>query len=164
MITEISPIFGLSLLELLEMATILIPFAIAGSAGVTGWFSYKSIQQSKKQMAEQLDMQNRIASANLVTKYKGAWRVGGEFTAFLGKIKDPDMKVDPTKPIVYSTLDHFEDIAILWHEKVLDFNQIKEFFGTNLSHINNNKSLMACVCKDDKYYANLRELLEKIGQ
>lgn len=90
-----------------------------------------------------------------------------EFTDFLVKIKDPEEEVDPKEDPVYSTLDHFEDIAILWHQKVLDFNQVKEFFGTSLADIKNNKSIMACLndlhsTSQEQYYTNLIELLKKI--
>ena len=152
MVTEISPIFGLSLLGILEILTLIVGFGSFCVAFVI-WRTHCH--------------QKKIASANLVYKYKGAWRVDVKFTDFLVKIKDPKAKVDPKKDPVYSTLDHFEDIAILWNQDVLDFNQVKEFFGTSLDDINNNKSIMACLhdlnkTSENQYYTNLIELLKKI--
>ena len=109
--------------------------------------------------------QKKIASANLILKYKGAWRYGGEFIELLGRIKNTDTVVDPKQDYVWPTLDHFEDIAILWNQDVLDFNQVKEFFGTNLTDIKNNASLMSHLKDANKnhgHYANLWELLKKI--
>ena len=109
--------------------------------------------------------QKKIASANLVYKYKGAWRHGGRFIELLGKIKNTGTVVDPKQDYVWPTLDHFEDIAILWNQGVLDFDQVKEFFGTNLTDIKNNASLMGHLKDANKnygYYANLWELIKKI--
>ena len=150
MITDMSPIFGLSLLELMEWLTIIAGF---GSLVVAGAILYTHRGQKK------------IASANLVFKYKGAWRHGGEFIELLGKIKNTGAVVDPNQDYVWPTLDHFEDIAILWNQDVLDFNQVKEFFGTNLTNIKNNDSLMSHLKDANKnysHYANLLELLKKI--
>ena len=152
MVTEISPIFGLTFMGIMEILTMLAGF---GSIVVAAAILYTHRGQKK------------IASANLVYKYKGAWRTDKDFTDFLDKIKDPDVEVDLKNDPVYSTIDHFEDIAILWHEKVLDFNQVKEFFGTDLANINHNASMKRVIDElhqknIKQYYVHLKDLLEKI--
>ena len=152
MITEISPIFGLNLLGIMEILMVIAGFGSFGVAFVI-WRTHIG--------------QKKIASANLIYKYKGAWRVDRDFTDFLDKIRNPDMEVDRKDLVVYSTIDHFEDIAILWHEKVLDFNQVKEFFGTDLANIKHNASMMELIeelhQKNIKqYYVHLKDLLEEI--
>lgn len=140
MITEISPIFGLSLLELVEFFTILTPIAILAAAAVTGGFSWYSIRQSKKQIAKQLETQNKIASANLVRNLLKAWRVDSQFTNMLGKLDDSNTQFNDEDE-VHGMLTEFEDIAVFWNDKLLDDTHVREFFGRGIVQINANESI-----------------------
>ena len=180
MITEISPIFGLSLLELFELSSLAIPIAIIAAACITGGLSYWSIRQSKtdslqnkkqmveskKQMAKQLKLQNNIASAQLAWNILEYWRESKHegFTDFLKKLHRSE--IDPNDENIGVTLNIFEDIAILWHEKTLTDNHVKEFFGNPLrdireSPIMQEKIKKVSAQKPELFFANLRPLLEK---
>ena len=172
LITEISPIFGLSLLELLEIAPILISIAILVSAAMTGIFSYKSIKQSKAQMiesraqvTEQLKLQNKIASAQLAWKLLEYWRdkKHSEFTDFMEELYNS--KVNKDEPRIADVLQIFEDIAVFWDDKSLTENHTKEFFGHPLRIIRESQIMQdrikSASADSDFIYANLRPLLEK---
>ena len=75
MVTEISPVFGMTLVGIAEW----IAIAIFISASLTGSFSLWSILQNKKQ----LETQNKIASANLVMELHEPWRKNDDFKKLL---------------------------------------------------------------------------------
>ena len=173
MITEISPIFGLNLLELIEWIMIATPIAIIISAIVTGVFSYRSINQSKtqaKQSREQIDtqlkLQNNIASAQLVWSILEYWREEKHdgFTNFLMRLHRSEIKEDDR--VIGVVLGIFEDIAIWWKEGTLTDNHVKEFFGNPLVDIRDNKIMQERITKSSKknpdfIFVNLRALLEE---
>ncbi len=162
MVTEISPIFGLSLLELLEVATIAIPFAIAGSAIVTGFFSWRSIQQSNKQVTEQMKSQHKVSSATLIDNLLETWRVDTPFTRTLDKLSDPNAEFEEER--VYEVLDEYESLAVLYVDETLDKNHVRQFFGRGIVQINANhqiKKILSDYNNDDpnNNYTNLMILL-----
>ena len=173
MVIDISPILGLSLLELVEGATIAIPFAIAVSAAVTGFFSLRSIRQSKAQarqsqiqITKQLEMQNKIASAQLAWKLLEYWREEKHewFRVLLVKIRESEIKSDDLQ--IGTVLNIFEDIAIWWQEGTLTDNHVKEFFGNNLRDIRENQVMQDRIKKginlnSELFFVSLHHLLEK---
>ena len=172
MVTEISPVFGWTLLELLEIAPILISFAILVSAAVTGGFSYKSIKQNKIQMienrvqvAEQLKLQNKIASAQLTWKLLEYWRdeKHSNFTDFMEELYDSKIKEDD--PRIADVLQIFEDIAVFCNDESLTENHTKEFFGPPLRIIRESQIMQDHIKKvtadSNLIYLNLRLLFEK---
>ena len=172
MVTEISPVFGLTLLELLEIAPILISIAILASAAVTGIFSSRSIKQSQAQMiesktqvAEQLKLQNKIASAQLAWKLLEYWRDEKHdgFTDFMAELYNSKVNKDDSR--IANILQIFEDIAVFWHDESLTENHTKEFFGPPLRIIRESQIMQDRIKKastdSDLIYSNLRPLLEK---
>ena len=113
--------------------------AIIFSAAVTGYFSYKSIKQSKKQMAEQMKAQHKVASATLIDNLLKTWRVDTPFTRTLDKLSDPNAKFRTEQ--VYEVLDEYEDLAVLYVDETLDKNHVRQFFGRGIVQINANQQV-----------------------
>ena len=121
-VTEISPIFGLTLLEMIEYTTFLIPGAIIAAAGITGTFSLISILQNKKN----LEMQNKIASASLVHKHLEPWYVDKRFGEIVLALEKPNAGFADKEQVHY-VLAKFENIAILWKDKLFTEIHVREF-------------------------------------
>ena len=152
--TQISPIFGLTLMGLLE------PVAIAAIVGVgIATISLIVTALSSRQQA-------KVKSAELLLQ-------------FLQRLRDDDFRItvkfifDGTKPDnwnesleVEKLLNHFEYIAALYKDGTLDISQIREFFGSNLKMIKDNdavqKIMSDIVKRDSEIYKNLRRLLNEI--
>ena len=80
MVTEINPVFELTLVGMVEW----IAIAIFISASLTGSFSLWSIRRNKKQ----LETQNKIASANLIMELHEPWRKNDDFKKLLRQMND----------------------------------------------------------------------------
>ena len=156
---------GLSLLELVEWFTILTPIAIFTAAGVTGGFSWWSIRQNNKQVAEQLESQNKIASAKLIFELSKKWDNNDTFTQMLYKLETPNAKFTDKKDGVHFVLGVFEGIAVLRNDKTLTETHVREFFGTDIVRIDANKSVMK-ILNDyhhedvEHNYINLKNMLD----
>ena len=158
-VTEISPILGLTLLGMVEW----IAIAIFVSAGVTGVFSLWSIRQSKAQVSKQLETQNKIASANLIIKYLKHWD-DKDFDEVIVKIEDANAEFSHKHDVTF-VLAVFEDIAVLRKDRMLTDNHIQNFFGRDIVRMRANKSIMKIINeyydKDPVHnYNNLMELIK----
>ena len=137
--------------------------AIIFSAAVTGYFSYKSIEQSKKQVTEQMKSQHKVASATLIDNLLETWRAETSFTRTLNKLSDPNAEFEEDQ--VYEVLDTYEDLAILYVDETLDKIHVREFFGRGIVQINANrqiKKILTAYNDDDtdNNYNNLMILLK----
>ena len=153
MITEISPILGLNLLELIEHTVILV-FGVSIGTLIGVW--YWNFKQHKLQV--------KSTSAQLALKLVEKWHndlLFSEITFDLGtediQFTDKD-KVNPVLAV-------FEDIAILKRDKLLTETHVREFFGREIVRINANVSIMKIIDdfhkRDVKHnYNNLKEMLE----
>ena len=160
LVTEISTIFGLTLLEMIEYTMFLIPGAIIAAAGITGTFSLISILQNKKN----LEMQNKIASASLIHKHLEPWDKNKRFKQMILKLETPNA-VFTDEDQVHFVLAKFEDIAILRQDKLFTETHVQEFFGRDIVRIGANESVMKIL--DEYYnedrihnYNNLKKLLD----
>ena len=160
MITEISPIFGLSLLELLEVATIAIPFAIAGSAIGTGFFSYRSIQQSKKQLTAQLERQSKIDSARLLTDLREHLKrqgfAGITYKLYKGWLDDDDDE------LVERYLNHLDMIAVYWEDGLLEKRHIKEVLGGLFLKVKKDDYIQNAMKERKDLYKPLKRLCDSL--
>lgn len=148
MITEISPIFGLNLLSILEILTIITGFSSLVVA-VAILYTYTG--------------QKKIASANLVVKYLEPWTKDKQFGDMILKLEKPNAQFTNENQ-VHSMLSKFEDIAILWKDKTLTKTHVREFFGRDIIRINTNESVMKFLNDYNKEdpahnYNNLKKLL-----
>ena len=152
--TQISPIFGLTLIGLLELVAIA---AIVGVGIATISLIITAISSRK---------QAKVKSAELLLQ-------------FLQRLRDDDFRItirfifDGTKSDnwnesleIEKLLNHFEYIAALHKDGTLDMSQIREFFGSNLRMIDDNKTAQQVmndiVERDSDIYKNLKSLLNKI--
>lgn len=157
---EISPIFGLTLLELAELVTIAtIVSGIAAAIGVI--LSTITIIRSRLENIHQ----NKVSSANLILELLEPWRKE-EFQKFLAEVADPKITTyDEVK--LEKFLNQLEDIATFWKDGTLTEIHVKEFFGSNLKNIQDDKFIQDYIKKwNDKnpkyYFVNLKKLIEKV--
>ena len=144
-------------------------FVIAIVIGISIIVNIYIARSQESRYNDQMKRQTKVDSANLIYKLQEAWRVDGRFTDLLVKIRDPDAVLDPEKDEIYPALDLFEDIAVWWNDMTLDDNHVKEFFGTNLVHLKNNRSIMKFMeskrkMNPDYYYVNLEKLLRRVKE
>ena len=134
MATDISPIFGLPLVGMIEIATLIVAVAILVSASVTGYFSLENIRQTKTA----IERQAKIDSARLSLELLESWSETKypKFTAFVDRLYENNVREgDPQIP---QYLNELESIAILWEEGVITENHVKQFFVGDL------KAIRAC--------------------
>ena len=156
MVTDISPIFGLPLVGLVDIATFVGVGAIAAS-GVIAYVIYRGNKA-------QLEQQKKVNSATLALKILENWSESKHprFTGFLDRLERSEVtKNDPDMDMF---LDEFENIAIFWKDGTLTETHVNEFFGTNLEQISANP-VTKDYLKDLKdnhssKYANLRLLID----
>ena len=157
---EISPILGMTLLELVEwvaFATIAAGFAAAVGIGISIYNLITSSNESKKQ--------GKVASANLVLELLKPWRQD-EFQKLIDDIYDPTV-TEYDERVMENFLNHFEDIAVLEKDGTLSTNHVKEFFGANLKAVRDDERIQSYIKKwtdknSDYYFVNLRELIKKV--
>ena len=147
-VTEISPIFGLSVLGIMGILTIVAGF---GSFVVAFFIWYTHNGQKK------------IASANLIIKYLEPWENDKRFAQMILKLEKPNARFT-NEDSVHFMLAKFEDIAILRKDKTLTKTHVQEFFGRDIVRIDANESVMKILNeyyeKDSAHnYNNLKKLL-----
>ena len=131
MVTDISPIFGLSLVSMVEWVAI----AIFVSVAVTSGLSYWNIRQTKKTMEQQA----KIDSARLSLQLLESWSETKypKFAAFADRLYENNVKGDEAEIPQY--LNELESIAILWEEGAITENHVEQFFGGDLKAISDCK-------------------------
>ena len=154
-VTEISPILGLTLLELAEYLTIL-----AGSGSVFIGCAIIWVH------CRQHNLQIKANSADLVTRIREDWSMSRnpEFGKFLQKLTNGT--VTANDPMIPPFIRVLEKVAIFVEEDTITENHAKEFFGANLKHIIDNKPVHDYLKdkwaeKPHPHFTNLKELLDK---
>ena len=111
-------------------------------------------------------LQVKITSVQLVLHFLEYWKDAKheEFQEALKRIHESKIKKDDHAILPVLTI--FEDIAILWHEKTLTDNHVKEFFGNPLRDIRDNEIMQDRIKKESKsesdfILVNLRALLRE---
>ena len=159
MITEISPIFGLSLLGLVELAVIVGAFVGIVSSLIIA-------RTIHKRNVASLEQQRKVNSAELTLKLLEWWDGINTFTKLIFKLSKPNAKFTDEEDGVFFALTKFEAIAILLKDKTLTENHVREFFGMDLVRINANESIRRILDEYhqediDHNYNNLKELLDE---
>ena len=154
-VTEISPIFGLTLLELTEFLNIVAgvgSIIIAGAIICVHWHQHR--------------LQIKSNSADLITRIREDWSMSRnpEFGKFLQKLAKGI--VTANDPMIPPFIRVLEKVAIFWEEGTLTKNHVKEFFGANLKHIVDNKPVHDYLKdrwaeKPHPHFTNLKKLLDK---
>ena len=157
MVTDISPIFGMSLTALIEMATIIGAAVGIGSAGIIA----RVIRNSNRALLRQ---QKKMDSAKLVWDLSIPWSNDEKFKRFLDDLLDPAVtKYDLDQ--TYASLELFETIAIVWKSGLLQEFHMRASFSSNLRSIRMDKFIQDLIAKEQKEnprtYMYLMMLLEK---
>jgi hypothetical protein len=157
---EISLIFGLTLMELVELVA--IATIISGGAAAIGiMLSTTNIIKSRYEN----NHQKKVSSATLILDLLKPWREE-DVPKLLNEIADPNIaKYDEEK--LEKLLNHLEDIATFWKDGTLSETHVKEFFGSNLKSIRGDKFIQDYIKKwNDKnpnyYFVNLKKLIKKV--
>ena len=152
MATDISQTFGLTLLELMEIMTVV---AGIGSSCVAVVVLFVHLRQHKIQI--------RATSADLALKMLEYWSESRypDFAEFIERLHASKVaEDDPKIPLFLGAL---EEVAIFWKEGTITDNHVKEFFGPDLRGILKNDPVHNYLKERHKgsTYANLWELLGK---
>ena len=137
MITEISPIFGLSLLGLVETTVLSVIVGAIVGIGSSVIIAY-TIHKRNKELLEQ---QKKVNSAQLALKLLESWNKTNVLMQMLLKMEKPNVKFTDENDVHYM-LAPFEDIAVLRKDGTLTETHVREFFGRDIVRINANKSIM----------------------
>ena len=173
MATEISSVFGLTLLEWIEYAavgaSITVSIAIGISIGVNVWLSKRSreqIERHAEQTKEHAEQTHKIASANLVLDLKKRYHEYNfrETADYLETAKERDPAKDND---VDRLLDHLEYIAVLWEDGVLTTHHVTQMFGSTFLLVKNNDIAQGIIEEwnrqdPDFYYVYLKHLLGEL--
>lgn len=156
---EISTLFGLTLIELVEHVAIgAISIAVTGLT-----IAIASLWVSSKQTANH----SKISSANLILELLQPWRKD-DFQQFLEQLHDPKI-TEYNEVKLEKFLNQLEDIAIFWKDKTLTEVHVKEFFGANLKTVRDDKFIQNYMKpwiekNPDYYFVNLTKLIEKVKE
>ena len=154
--TDISPIFGLTLLELAETAVITgALIGIAGSgivAGVVFLVNWLNLRHQKK-----------ISSVNVSLKMLEYWEPAKHevFSAMVELVYNH--KVKENNPHIRSYLGIWEDIAVLCNNGTIQKTHVSEFFKVDLQAIRCDKVVYGYLKEKHTktVYNNLWNLIEK---
>ena len=152
MATDISPIFGMSLLGLVEWITI-IPMIISIVVVLVLVLIHRS----------QHGLQQRLVSAQLSLMMLEYWD-GKKHKDFVDLVElIPLSKVKEDDPRIGSYLSIWEEIAVFCNEKTITNTHMREFFKPDLKAIHDNTVVCGYLKKKHTKttYHNLWELMEK---
>ena len=176
MAIEISPVFGLTLAGMIEIAvfvgaavgigsSLIIAYAIRKSNKALlkqqektsfdmlrqqDGASFDMLRQQEKASRDMLEQQKTINSAKLALHFLEYWKDAKHkgFQEFLKKLHQDKISKDDSASLIILTI--FEDIAILWHEGTLTDNHVKEFFGNPLRDIRDSRIMQDRIKKESK--------------
>ena len=152
MVTDISPIFGLTLLELVEWVTIMAPVISAMAVGALLLIHYR-----------QHGLQQRLISAQLSLKMLEHWEDDKHknFADFMERVANSEVEED--NPYIGNYLSVWEEIAVLCNEGTITKNHRKEFFEPDLKAMHDNTVVCGYLKKKHTKttYHNLWKLMEK---
>ena len=168
MATDISPVFGLTLLEFLDAATIAsicVAIGIFGSIVANVILSRKDRLQTK----EHAERTHQAESARLALKMQEAWSETKypKFAKFIDKLYASE-PIDADDPNIRRFLGELETVAIFWDEKTMLESHVREFFLEDLKLVNRNDHLRNRVKtkheEDSRTYEHLVKLLKKMEE
>ena len=157
-VTEISPIFGLTLVGMVEIAVFVGAAVGIGSSLIIAWV----IHRRNKELLEQ---QKIINSAKLTWHFLEFWRdiKHDKLMDFLDRLHRSEIKKDD--PLIGVAVTLYESIAIFCREGTLIENHVKEFFGNSLVDMRDNEVIQDYIkdgVKDeDDALMNLQDLFRK---
>ena len=157
MSTDISPIFGLSLIELIEWGAIIGAIIGVGASCIVA----AAIRKGSK---EQLALQEKVESTKLARELHSSWRNNAEFQDILAKINNRDITMYRAEE-AYPFLNKFEDIATFWNDDILMDMHVRSLFGANLKTIRKDDHLKLYIIvaqqKNPRAFIYLKKLLQK---
>lgn len=156
MLTDISPIVGLTLIELVELDTLILLGGSAAIAAIIGVANWKLLNQRKK-----------VDSAKRIWELGSSWRNNPEFQEFLEKLMNPKV-TKYTEEEMGPVLDRFEYIATFWKDKTIQGHHVESFFGENLRVMQKDQCIQEYIEKvrseNPEVLADLVQLLEKSSE
>lgn len=113
----------------------------------------------------QIHKQSKVSSANLILELLKPWRTK-DLQKLLNDILEPTIKKYDEKNLELF-LNQLEDIATFWKDGTLNEIHVKEYFGSNLKSVKDDKFIQDYIKKwvdknSDYYFVNLRELIKKV--
>ena len=155
MATDISPIFGLTLIALSEWAIIIGALIGLGGAGAVAGVIWRANRRH-------LQQQKEVDSARLARDLHRPWRNSPNFKKFLAEVNNPDIK-DYDPELLDAFLDTFEVIATFWYTGSLNNTHTRSLFSANLKTIREDNHIMGHIKtaqqKNSRTFFYLRTLL-----
>lgn len=170
MLTDISPIFGCTLLELVELGTILVgiftilaPIATLVVAYVIYHSNKNQIKEQQEIHKNQMEQQKKINSMKILWMVHSPWRNNSEFKTFLRDLNYENLYYDDD--ILTGMLNRFEYIATFVDDKLIYEYQVKSLIGADIKAVRDNKHIRRFILtiqkKDPNAYSDLDKLFEK---
>lgn len=119
--TELSPLFGLTFMELVTIVAI---STIISGAAATFALIVTAIKSTKDSKVSSANLIMRFLDTLREDRFKQLWR---DIVNLKKKEYDPE--------ILSPYLNTFEEIAVFTKEKTLDINHVIEFYGSHLKKI-----------------------------
>lgn len=147
----------MELVDWVTIATIVSGFAAAIGIILSTTNIIKSRYENKHQ--------EKVSSANLILDLLEPWRKA-DLQKLLNQIADPKI-TNYNEGELEKFLNQLEDIATFWKDGTLSEMHIKEFFGSNLKAVRDDKFIQEYIKKwNDKnpkyFFVNLIKLIEKV--
>lgn len=151
---DISPILGLTLVGMIELATIVGAVTGIVASVIVAFTVHRS---NKAHLAQR----RKVDSAVLVRDLHSPWRNNEKFKTFLSKLNDPKVvKYDDTE--MEGLLNRFESIASFWADKTLVDYHVKSLFSANLKAIRTDKCIQDYMKKSRSVNPNCFSYLAKL--
>ena len=164
MVTEISPVFGMSLIALIEMATIIAAVVgISAACIIAGviHISNKNLLEHHKNLLRQ---HKKVDSARMIRELHDPWRNNAKFKEFLRDLNNPQVTTYDSE-IVGQFLNRFEIIATLLEDDTINEFHVRSFFSANLETMRSDRFILDRIAKAQKIkprtFMYLVRLLEK---
>ena len=142
MVTEISPVFGMSLIALIEMATIIGAAVGIGSAVIIA----RVISNSNRALLRQ---HRKVDSARMIRELHGPWRNNDRFKEFLQDLNSPQV-ITYDSEIVGQFLNRFELIATLLEDGTINEFHVRSFFSANLKTMRSDRFILDRIAEAQK--------------
>ena len=126
MVTDISPILGLNVLEVLEMIAIGTSIALPVAIGISIWVNFKMARRQESRYNDQIEKQAKIDSARLLIELREQMK--RDFKGVTDKLYDgKSSECDDVELERY--LNHLDMIATYHEDGMLEYKHIKEVLG-----------------------------------
>ena len=164
MVTDISPVFGISLTALIEMTTIIGAVVGIVSAIIIARVIHNSNTKLLEHHRNLLKQQKKVDSAKMVMELHSPWRKNARFKEFLRHLNNPQATTYNNE-MVDAVLNHFELMATLWKDGTLDEFHVRSFFSANLKIMRSDEFIFAHIAEAQKInprtFIYLQMLFEK---